>query len=405
MPDNTQYQAVEFVVPSDTDMDSIPQGTKSTGANPESYYRGVASSINTFADGRSSFPQSKNNPYDLLKKIGNSARTVPDIDDIGSKYCVAVGIRQTTSEDNSWNISNPSCRTIAKKPATHILGGNIMSAGNITVSGTQKVPNYDDRQPIKFGKWGSLGREEAFRSWTEHLAIGRGENSVISGLASGAFQDLSLGITDRQMSPLTISNRYDQMGQAAITGRTFLDKIKELDLSKFRTIKTNNLDGYTIDCGSDDECKNETVVVRPPDDGDKTVTIRGDIFNRSHGMTKFSSMPQILVVADNINIDNNVSQVDAWLLAADGAVNTCTGFEIGPSSAASCGNGLTVNGLIAAKKVDFNRTAGAGRGRASGDPAEQINMSLSTYQWLYSTNTERTSRAVDAYSRELAPRL
>lgn len=131
-----------------------------------------------------------------------------------------------------------------------------------------------------------------------------------------------------------------------------------------------------------------------------------------------ASLPQVLIFADNINIEQQVSQIDGWLIAKK-TLNTCSNFVSGSTDADTCATTLTINGPVYAGDIAFNRTAGArgGSGVSEGaevqyqnlandgsiTPAEIFNLRPDVYYWSYA-QAQRYSQAVVTYTRELAPR-
>lgn len=167
---------------------------------------------------------------------------------------------------------------------------------------------------------------------------------------------------------------------------------------------------------------------------------------------KAAALPQILIFAKNIEIDQNVTRVDAWLVAegdesgSGGTLNTCYNHKIGKSEGGktgliardastlhytngNCGLTLVINGPVFANHIDLLRTAGAFHGAApsggvnndprnrsvgatgnvddrykgSVAPAEIFNLRADVYIWAYN-QAQRYSEAVVTYTRELAPR-
>ena len=95
-----------------------------------------------------------------------------------------------------------------------------------------------------------------------------------------------------------------------------------------------------------------------------------------------------MIIAKNILIADNVSNVDAWLIATgsgtDGRINTCGAGGVNestPLNANVCASELTVNGPVMAKHLIMRRTAGAGTGTTAGDPAEVFNLRADAYIW------------------------
>src|SRR5690606_28527099 len=106
-------------------------------------------------------------------------------------------------------------------------------------------------------------------------------------------------------------------------------------------------------------------------------------------------IPQVVIIANNILIDESVSRVDAWLVAAgtgaNGIVNTCSASNLDNASPAQletrlhagrCDDRLTVNGPVIANRLLLRRTAGAGPGNQAGNPAEVFNFRPDAYLWL-----------------------
>ena len=147
---------------------------------------------------------------------------------------------------------------------------------------------------------------------------------------------------------------------------------------------------------------------------DGNVNINSDIIIGDRTYTKIDQLPQVVIIANNINISSNVTRLDAWLIAtsrdaestgsADGNINTCSDFA--PSQTPSdgaCSSKLVVNGPVIAGKVYLNRTYGALPGDGSIEPAEVFNLRADTYLWAYS-QSEDYHQVITTYSRELAPR-
>ena len=156
-------------------------------------------------------------------------------------------------------------------------------------------------------------------------------------------------------------------------------------------------------------------------------------FNRKTNSA--AKLPQVLIFADNINITENVTRVDAWLVA-NNTLNTCAGYD--PNSVVAkdalnrysegvCYKTLMVNGPVYASELILPRTAGATHGYSPTDSsnvlyrrygatgassdsilgcsttAEIFNLRADAYLWAYN-QAQRYSEAIVTYKRELAPR-
>ncbi len=135
------------------------------------------------------------------------------------------------------------------------------------------------------------------------------------------------------------------------------------------------------------------------------------------GFSNISSLPQVILIADSIDVAPHVSQIDAWLIVGQqgdstntdsGILNTCRGFTVGAAGSEGRLNAcndqpLTVNGPVFAEQLKLNRTYGASAGVDSIDPAERFNLRADAFLWSYA-QAQRFSQAVVTYTRELAPR-
>ena len=97
-----------------------------------------------------------------------------------------------------------------------------------------------------------------------------------------------------------------------------------------------------------------------------------DLILKSRNNTSFDNikqLPQIIIIANNIKIDNNVTQIDAWLIALSsdnnvnnntrgGEIDTCVGYG-DEFTSETCGKQLIINGPVIADYIALNRTAGA----------------------------------------------
>lgn len=144
-----------------------------------------------------------------------------------------------------------------------------------------------------------------------------------------------------------------------------------------------------------------------------------------------TGIPQILIFADEIKIESNVTQIDAWLIA-ETKIDTCSEVTHSAYDTSKCNRTLKVNGPVFAPYLELARTAGAWPGWDGGDrkgydgdhssvdlgtaalnrdlardgsvtPAEIFDLRADVLLWSYS-QAERYEQAVVVYSSELAPR-
>ena len=86
-----------------------------------------------------------------------------------------------------------------------------------------------------------------------------------------------------------------------------------------------------------------------------------------------SDIPQIILIAEDIEIGPEVTQIDAWLITNSkddnydgGYINTCKGFTNDKTGSETCWKTLKVNGPVITSALFLNRTGGAWPGY-SGD--------------------------------------
>lgn len=438
-----------------------------------------------------------------MMSISNT-EAVPDIA-VGYKFCVAIGVSHTDSHDMPerfevsedgtsmgntsphWHVSGVSCRSIAKKPNFQTWNAGTYTGGNIVTSTSPKA--------IDAALGDSPHTDSIFGSWTEYSLIG-GFNARISGLASGAARGYLNGNSADDycsVSKMSIKNSTcgsDYVGVSGISNVSVDDLLRQIrtrytDSSHSNPgnlIQLNNETGasYVYYEGGREingfALYNETRVYEVTGDvyikgnlcygagtcrsGNGSIVIgsanqtvyglttseQGDLASGNGGRSNpgsggISKLPQIIIIADNIYIDQSVTQIDAWLFAyhedegnwVGGTVDTCVNGSVPGLDANTCNKTLIINGPVFADNIKLNRTAGAYDGPGSGidagkdlsssggntfpagvsgstdsdygseTPAEIFNLRPDVYLWTYS-QSDRYTQAVVTYTRELAPR-
>ena len=164
------------------------------------------------------------------------------------------------------------------------------------------------------------------------------------------------------------------------------------------------LSGTTLGTG-------KSVVIR----SSGTVKISGNLLYEATSDT--TRLPQLIIYAENIIIEPDVSEVNAWLVTRDkGYVSTCgsivnmTSWLSGLSSS-QCNKQLRVNGPIMAGSLFLRRTYGGRHSSPArnddnmhpGTPAEVLNLRADAYIWAY--KNYRGSGAIRTMNvKELPPR-
>ncbi len=138
-----------------------------------------------------------------------------------------------------------------------------------------------------------------------------------------------------------------------------------------------------------------------------TMTISDNITYKTEGYASIADLPRVIFMADcNIVINDNVTQIDAWLISGND-VRTCgqetyQKFRDGTVTEADCATQLTVNGAVQAKRLVLLRTYGADQVAAPG-LAETFNLRS---EQLISTWVQGQTSGVTRpiYETELPPR-
>lgn len=383
--------------------------------------------------GKSLNPDGALNGVDNQTLFGDSV-TIDDYP-VGTKFCVAVSVWPADSHNGAitdasnngtalnansggyWQHTAPTCFDIAKKPNLQVWGSSIFSTGSIVASQTNKKQ--------------SDGSYRLFGSWSEYATIA---TSPIYGFGSGAAFGYELnnggtfaksgglpnsGSTNEcNYSKSTVTNsdcnslgdanisssgvavttarliaRYATTTGASTPGNSF--SLSGLD-GKYYSTQNLTINASTIP-------KGKTIVIYTTGN----ITVAGNIAYTDGVYTNISDLPQVLLIAQNIYVNPNVTNIDAWLVAGrqggSGIIDTCAGHNIGSLDANTCNQKLTINGPVFANKLITKRTAGAGSGTSSIDPAEVFNLRSDAYLWAMQ-QAQNYRQAVVTNLKNLAPR-
>lgn len=396
-PSNIEWQITNFTV---APGGSIPGGNGNSGQAPVTYYANGATVIQS---GSSTFIRGPNalaaNPHTM----GDPA--------VGSRVCYALSVRPfSQSTGANWRHSPPDCVTIAKKPKLQVTGSDVIvgkgQTSTIVTSSTTKSLS---------------GVNRTFGSWSEYAIAASGQ---VTSMASGAgYSGGGTNNTFCAVSLLTFSNTT--AGQASCTGSTQMGGYangKSLPDVGARLIATSSLGsnpslnlanmtkgayaatGNVTISSSGPIAKGKWIVINAPT---ATVTITGNINYTTDTLQKLTDIPQVVIIANTIRIAGGVTNIDAWLIAngATGNIITCSDVSAATQlTAANCNQKLTVNGPVAARHLYLYRTAGAGTGGQSGDPAEVFNLRPDAYLWA-TGYSESAGRLQTVTTKELPPRF
>jgi hypothetical protein len=296
------------------------------------------------------------------------------------------------TDDNTWRYSTMDCSVAAKKPQVQFLGGDLKIQGNVSAGPTEtKAPD---------------GSTKTFGSWVEYGLFSTGTNNIAS---SGAgLKNGNPSSSKGEWSKLTFANKMSSYGSysplALSTARSFFAGLQ----STGSTVNTGQSGVYDIGTASiggatnidiAESSKGRSLIVRGND-----ITIDGNITVNNTNRQNTGEISQIVILAHNIKIQDNVTNIDAWLLTtgSDGTIDTCSNV-VTTLDATKCSQVLTVNGAVMTSRLYLKRTAGADANTPQ-SAAEVFRLRPDAQLWAYKyANT--SDRAQTVYVQELPPRF
>jgi hypothetical protein len=330
------------------------------------------------------------------KFTGNTVSTVygPSANDVsglglnvGDRVCYATVVNHYDYDHDNydWRYGVPSCVRVAKVPTVHVVGNDLRVGSNFTLASNSMTSSvYGRALQATGGKY--------YGSWGEYGVLAP---NLVNGFASGS--GLNPGPTSASQSSwsnLTFANT-PSFGKF-VTSSSQLGSLPDVfgfaNAGKFTMKKVSS----TAWPGG---AANINLLV---DKQGSDVTISSNINRPTGSYANVNSMPQMIILARNIYIHANVTNIDAWLVAT-GTIDTCSNgpskFVGGPCDQ----NPLTINGPVMANTLILGRSFGADAGASLNTPAETINLRADTYIWAYrQSQLGNTLQTVS--QRELPPR-
>lgn len=439
---NSEWQVVQLVIPKGSSVPTISKAFDSR--SPCSYYQGkLGGSCTVLKEGKGQFAKVNNGMINSasISTVGKTAVIIDDKYQAGTKICFAFSVHAGQSDpsfdsfslDAEW-VHSPirqqnDCVIVVKKPKVQVWGGDL-SVGK-SIDGSVRMSDVVATTSTKLiggsvsGGIRNGGEIKTFGSWVEY---GIFASRNIQGMGSGsAFADrwgLSVdpydGVCD--YSRLSFTNAGGQFCSPSspkggyVSARSIPDPFSgivgvAMDVNitnitpsnllgkkpgKYIGETTNNLriNGGLLTAG-------QTVIIKTSG----KVTIAGDQMYAPGPYKGISQIPQLIIIAGSIDIEEHVGQVDAWLVARSGPLNTCSKISSpGQSfSAADCSLPLRINGPVMAQKIYMFRTAGSETLDNSGAPAEIFNLRPDSYLWAFNRATE-DAKVYSVYTAEAPPR-
>lgn len=390
-----------------------------TTAAPCTFYAGAGRTCQTvpalsFASGGAANGAQVFNPGSIaFSRVAN----VGDLP-VGTQVCYALSVRAASSgATTSWSHSAARCAYVAKRPLAQVIGGDlIVGRGGATSSIVSTNTKLASGQ--RFGAWSEYGIAASGLINGMASASGYAGGTTVTNLCGVSFLSFSnkvgtsacadnrIGQYVFRAAASTIAGRFPTASAETISGSRGVDGLTSgRTYTGTGTITLTAPANYRVEPG-------KWVVINAPN---ATVNINSNIRYTDGALTSISQIPQVIIIAQNIVIADTVTQVDAWLVAtgtgANGRVNTCrvtnpnSAEVIGFTDLTSdrCREKLQVNGPVIANHLFLRRTAGAGTGEASGDPAEVFNLRPDAYLWASNLQTG-TAKAQTVLTTELPPR-
>lgn len=312
---------------------------------------------------------------------------------IGTKICYATSVNPYKFDVNEWRHSAPQCTVVGKQPTAQLWGNDLRTGSAFTGTGNSNAKAVGALIAAPTGYKGT---------WVEYGVLAPRAVTFLSS-GSGLARPGALA-AQAEWSKLTAANTTAVYGNFAPTAASLG---LQPDIAAY--FLQPGLKGITVDNSPGNLSLGNMLNVTKA--GSRvyirlagTVTITDNItLDDDTNLQDNSLFPQIVIIANNINIHHNVSRLDAWLIAkadaggAGGVINTCSN-QPATLTDARCDTPLVVNGPMIAKQLLLRRTAGD-----LGTPAEIVNLRSDAYLWANYISS-LNSNWVTTSSSELPPR-
>lgn len=289
--------------------------------------------------------------------------------------------RQTTS---TWDYeySAPACTVVVQIPFTHVTGNDLRVGSALRASSnpsSSQVRGYILR----------LGG-----SSSEYGILASGAVSGVGSSSGGFIGSSSSG------NSLTFANSGSLGSFTSGAGMGSVPDVSTYSNNSLKSVTTMNVGGGNLSgimSGYNLSSFDGSVVLKV--NGSTTID-RNVIYAPTPSA---NGIPQQLVIiaSGNINISSNVGRVDAWLVAMNGSVDTCSDYDWSSLRISNCNTPLTINGPIMSKQLLLKRTY---FDRNSSVSAETLDLRGDAYVWA-----NQVSRAngdwLTTYTTDLPPRF
>lgn len=351
----------------------------------------------------------------------------PDFN-INRRVCYALAVSRPSHNANPvWGYSEMRCLVVAKRPKVQIWGNDVRVGSGFTSDPTMLNPRASimtsivDSGPNIVGSWAEYGLQAPL-GVAGFAKSGHIESASGGGLSGPTGAMAPQTAADR--NTLSFANNatpYGRWGAPKLFPNFIDDLVKppytdpvapaNLDLATGLVAGPRNLvplGGGTTNIHGALSPDKRTVILYSTG----TVTIDGNIETHDHDISSARDVQQIIIIARNIVVRDNVSRVDAWLIARpvnanSGFISTCNTvpggasmFYIDLTAGGACDSQqLRVNGPIMARELQLRRTAGE-----DAYAAEIFNMRPDAYMWA-AAQAQVDGRIDTMFTTELPPRF
>lgn len=330
----------------------------------------------------------------------------------------------------SHRISHPVCVVIAKQPSVQVWGGDVRVGDNPSGS------LLSDKASVITSKF--TANNATYGSWVEYGIFAPAPDGIIQSISGGAISGTS-GFTpgliagtpanELSFANTTMSGDYGKWAPprqiAAVESfasqydshnynNAVLDVATDTGVNNGE-IKRVALTGASVAVHGDFGVQGAAIVT-----SNGTVIIDGNINVTQHTVGSIGTAAQLVIIADKIIINSNVTHIDAWLVARphdpaetlagpNGVISTCDSIQaagdyINGLKLGVCDKQLVINGALIAKEVQLRRTYGADKTTLS-QPAETINLRADAYMWARPASASGSVPIKTTSTIELPPRF
>ncbi len=373
------------------------------------------------------FTDSRIFPGDSSTGVGSETATANYAP--GTRICRVLVVEPRSSGSSGSRDSVPTCVTVAKAPQVHFWGDDV-TVGNNSVAAllNNKATVETTRQAMLNGGAGLV----TYGSWAEYGIFAPAlVKSTSGGAVSGSGGYTGGAITDTAANNLTFANvgGYGQWSPPWVTRSVeqFASQFPEdaprsdtslsldsVNISPGEIKRVPMTHGGNIKLSGSYSGKGAAILIT-----NQTVVIDGDIIVNENTINSIGTAPQLIIIANNIIVNSNVTRIDAWLVARpsditeaidgpNGKVSTCDSIMSPPLTYSKglkfgvCDRPLQINGSLIAKEVQFRRTYGAEQTTGLATPAEVINLRADAYMWAHKAGS---GMSIDTdFTIELPPR-